>query len=161
MRKGFGVLFCLLIFVLAGRDLRAETRIFWMAQGPMASDFDGNGVVGFTDFLILVNSFNTQSGDETFDPRVDLDGNGRMEIVVPSFDDRLYVYNHDGTPFNPGSAPWPKELGFSDGTIASVSAGDIDGDSDLEIVVVGDDIRVSRCFSQVVDRCADHIGFTK
>ena len=102
MRKGFGIFFCFLIFVLAGRDLRAETRIFWMAQGPMASDFDGNGVVGFTDFLIFVNSFNTQSGDETFDPRVDLDGDGTV-----NFSDFLSFSASFGQRQTAPSAPQP------------------------------------------------------
>lgn len=69
---------------------------------------------------------------------VDLNGDGTMEILVPSFDDKLYIYNHDGTTFNPGGSPWPKVLGFGDGTIASVAVGQVDGDSALEIVVVGD-----------------------
>jgi len=68
---------------------------------------------------------------------VNLDSDNRMEIIVPSFDDKLYIYKHDGTAFN---ANWPKVLGFSDGTIASVAVGNVDGGSDLEIVVLGDDI---------------------
>lgn len=71
---------------------------------------------------------------------VDLNNDQRLEIVVPSFDDKLYVYNHDGTIFQPGaSAVWPKTLGFGDGTIASAATGDVNGDGLKEIVVLGDD----------------------
>lgn len=72
---------------------------------------------------------------------VDLDGDRRLEIIVPSFDDKLYVYAHDGTTFGPG---WPQLLGFGDGTIASVAVGDTDGDGASEIVVAGDNIESRR-----------------
>ncbi len=61
---------------------------------------------------------------------------GRMEIIVPSFDDKLHVYRHDGSLF-PGQ--WPRTLGFGDGTIASVAVGNIDAStSEPEIIAVGD-----------------------
>lgn len=78
----------------------------------------------------------------------DLDGNGRKEILIPSLDDKLYIYNHDGTTFALGSA-WPKTLGFSDGTMASVAVGDIDGVAGPEIVVVGDDAQSVNCTVKV------------
>jgi WD40 repeat protein len=66
---------------------------------------------------------------------IDLDGDGMLEIVVPGLDDKLYVYNHDGTT---RSGSWPVAMGYSDGTMASPAAGDIDGDGAVDIVVVGD-----------------------
>ena len=81
MRKSFCVVVCFLMFVLAGRDLHATgSGVFWMAEGPMAADFDGNGVVGFADFLIFLSSFNAREGDEAFDARVDLDGDGTVHF---------------------------------------------------------------------------------
>ena len=70
---------------------------------------------------------------------VDLDSDGKLEILVPSFDDKLHIYNHDGTTFDPGASPWPLTLGFGAGTMASVAVGDVDGDGSPEIVVAGDD----------------------
>jgi len=58
----------------------------------------------------------------------------RRSIIVPSLDDKLYVYNHDGTQ----RSGFPKTLGFTDGTMAGAAYGDIDGDGAGEIVVVGD-----------------------
>jgi len=67
---------------------------------------------------------------------VDLDGDGRLEIVVPNLDDRLYVYDHAGR----ARTGWPAPLGFGDGSIASAAAGDVDGDGAPELVVAGDDL---------------------
>ena len=72
---------------------------------------------------------------------VDLDGDGRMEIVVVDSSDRLFVYDHTGALYDPTGAlqpGWPQTLGFSDGTLSSPAVGDVDGDSAPEIVVVGD-----------------------
>lgn len=73
---------------------------------------------------------------------VDLDGNGRTEIIYPNHDDFLYVYNHDGTTFSVTvTTPpnWPQPMGYLDGTIASPAVGDIEGTGTKDIVVVGDD----------------------
>lgn len=66
---------------------------------------------------------------------VDLDSDGYQEIIVPAFDDNLYVYRHDGT----SSSSWPVDMGFTDGMVGSAAAGDVDGDGSIEIVIVGDD----------------------
>ena len=39
-------------------------------------DFDGDGTVGFSDFLAFASKFGTQRGDAAFDARFDLDGDG-------------------------------------------------------------------------------------
>ena len=39
-------------------------------------DFDGNGVVDISDFLLFVGKFGSKQGDETYEDRFDLDGNG-------------------------------------------------------------------------------------
>jgi YVTN family beta-propeller protein len=76
MRKRYCVALLFLMLVLAGRDVRAETSVHWMANGPVAADLNGDGIVGFTDFLIFLRSFGTQSGDESHNPQTDFDGNG-------------------------------------------------------------------------------------
>ena len=41
-------------------------------------DFDGNGTVGFSDFISFASKFGTQRGDAAFDARFDLDGDGEI-----------------------------------------------------------------------------------
>ncbi|MCY3871880.1 MAG: hypothetical protein OXG87_20210 [Gemmatimonadetes bacterium] len=46
----------------------------------ISADFDGDGQVGTSDFLLFVEVFGTQSGQENFDPKYDLDNNGTIDI---------------------------------------------------------------------------------
>ena len=59
----------------------------------------------------------------------DLDGDGRSEIVVGSWDGRMYVWNDQGQLF-PG---WPVTVG--DQIISSAALVDLDDDSRLDIIV--------------------------
>ena len=43
-------------------------------------DFDENGVVDISDFLLFVGKFGSKQGDETYEDRFDLDGNGTVDI---------------------------------------------------------------------------------
>ena len=43
-----------------------------------ASDFDGDGTVGFGDFLIFASGFGAGEGDTNYDPRLDLDKDGSV-----------------------------------------------------------------------------------
>lgn len=65
---------------------------------------------------------------------VDLENDGKLEIVVAGFDDKLYVYNHDGTP----RSGFPVTLGFGDGSIASVTSANLLGDGVKKLVILGD-----------------------
>ena len=47
----------------------------------LTGDFDGDGQVGITDFLLFVEVFGTQSGQENFDPKFDLDSDGTVGIT--------------------------------------------------------------------------------
>ena len=55
------------------------------------SDFDGDGAVGFPDFLLFVAQFGLSQNDETYDARFDLDGDGAI-----GFNDFLVFANHFG-----------------------------------------------------------------
>jgi WD40 repeat protein len=59
----------------------------------------------------------------------DLDGDGRLEIVVGSWDARLYLWDDAGQ-LLPG---WPRQVG--DQIISSAALVDLDGDDRLDIVV--------------------------
>ena len=45
-----------------------------------SSDFDGDGIVGFSDFLLFVEYFGTDHTDEIYKARFDLNGNGTIEF---------------------------------------------------------------------------------
>ena len=53
-------------------------------------DFDGNGVVGFLDFLQFINVFRASRGDGTYEAKYDLNGNGVIDF--PDF--LLFVDNY-------------------------------------------------------------------
>ena len=46
------------------------------ARAP--SDFDGDGTVGFSDFVQFAAKFGLSQGDEGYDARYDLDENGTI-----------------------------------------------------------------------------------
>lgn len=92
MRKCYCVALLFLMLVLAGRGVRAETSVHWMANGPVAADFNNDGVVGFTDFLIFLRSFGSQTGDQNHNPQTDFDGNG-----ATNFSDFTSFSTHYGT----------------------------------------------------------------
>jgi YVTN family beta-propeller protein len=45
------------------------------------SDFDSDGLVGFSDFLLFAIAFGTNSTDSEFDSRFDLDGSGAVDFA--------------------------------------------------------------------------------
>ena len=58
--------------------------LFSQNSSPPSSDFNGNGVVDFPDFLLFVTAFGSEVGQERYDAKYDLDGNGEI-----AFDDFL------------------------------------------------------------------------
>ena len=43
-----------------------------------AADIDGDGVVGFSDFITFASSFGKSKDDADFNARIDLDGDGSI-----------------------------------------------------------------------------------
>lgn len=100
------------ILGIAGISARAQTLLGWPRGGSSTAD------------KIQASPLLT-----------DLDGDGKQEIIVPSLDDRLYVYNHDGSV----RTGWPQGLNTGHGTVSSVAAGAVIGTATTETVVVTDD----------------------
>ena len=72
------------------------SSIFAQNSSPPSSDFNGNGVVDFPDFLLFVSAFGSQAGQERYDAKYDLDGNGEI-----AFDDFLLFVDSFGPPQPP------------------------------------------------------------
>ena len=82
MRLRFRVVLCVLMVSTGG--LWAESQVFFVENGPMASDFDGDGAVTFADFLYFANHFNGNAESAGYDPHTDLNEDG-----VTNFSDFL------------------------------------------------------------------------
>ena len=52
--------------------------VTFSATGRAQADFDGDGKVGFGDFLLFATAFGRGQGDAEYDARFDLDGNGSV-----------------------------------------------------------------------------------
>ena len=82
------------IFTDAEGDFRAQLipipRSGSIAPSP---DFDGNGRVGFSDFVMFAKAYGTRSGQANFDSKFDLDGDGRV-----GFSDFVLFANAYGKP---------------------------------------------------------------
>ena len=62
-------------------DVIITTNVISFNANAMTSpDFDSDGTVGISDFLLFVEQFGLSRGDERYDARYDLDGNGRIGI---------------------------------------------------------------------------------
>ncbi len=50
-------------------------------QGALRADFDGDGTVGISDFLLFASHFGSAAGHPNYDARYDLDGDGQISIA--------------------------------------------------------------------------------
>ena len=76
------------------------SSIFAQNSSPPSSDFNGNGVVDFPDFLLFVSAFGSQAGQDRYDAKYDLNGNGEI-----AFDDFLLFVDSFGPPLPPPGDP--------------------------------------------------------
>jgi len=92
----------------------------------------GNSVLEFniTNEFIQSGWPKTTGSDVNSSPALgDIDGDGDIEVVVGSWDKKVYAWHHDGS----AVTGWPKTTGNS--VYSSPALGDIDGDGDIEVVV--------------------------
>ena len=71
--------FCIVFAVITG-CLWVWLPLAHTSQVRPVPDFDGNGVVDISDFLLFVGKFGSKQGDETYEGLFDLDGNGTVDI---------------------------------------------------------------------------------
>ena len=75
-----------------------EVKLVRPGIGVPNLDFDGDGAVGFTDFLLFSSNFGLSEGDAGFEAKYDLDGNGMVGfsdflIFVDSFGKTVQLTN--------------------------------------------------------------------
>ena len=91
------------IFVVSLSGLISLGSLYSQASSPHSAgspDFDGNGTVGFSDFVLLAEAFGSVTGDAGYDARFDLNGNGAVGfgdfvIFASRFGDKVPVYGGD------------------------------------------------------------------
>ncbi len=74
MRKQ--ILFILSTLALLMYPLSLSAQNSTAGDQALTPDFDGDGQVGFPDFLAFVSQFGARQGDERYDARYDLDRDG-------------------------------------------------------------------------------------
>ena len=79
----------------ASQDELTTTREISFNATP-SPDFDGDGTVGFSDFIAFASKFGTQRDDAAFDARFDLDGDGET-----GFSDFIAFASQFGTAVGP------------------------------------------------------------
>lgn len=119
----------------------------WTQTTPAFADLDGDGHLEIVVSGATANVYVLRDDGSDFpgwpqamyafgksSPAIgDLDADGDLEIVVPSESDHIWVYQTDGTQL-PG---WPKSSPQDAPDFGpSVSLGDLDGNSTLEVVLV-------------------------
>jgi YVTN family beta-propeller protein len=57
-----------------------EGPVTLRSEGPLEADFDDDGVVGFSDFLLFARSFSAREGEAAYDARMDLNGDGAIDF---------------------------------------------------------------------------------
>ena len=61
-------------------DVGVNAVVTGVSEESPTADFDGDGTVGISDFLLFATRFGLSRGDAGYDARFDLDGNGSIGI---------------------------------------------------------------------------------
>ena len=109
------------------------------AQTAADADFDGDGTVGFSDFVAFAGKFGTSQGDGRYESKYDLDGDGQV-----GFSDFLALAQFFGQSSIPNEPPVLERIGDQGVPIGvhlsiELAASDPDGD-DLTYRVNGNPV---------------------
>ena len=68
------------LLILATLSIGLLTQPLQARTGSQSGnpDFDGSGIIDFSDFLLFVSKFGARQGDERYETRFDLDGDGEV-----------------------------------------------------------------------------------
>ena len=69
-RSASAMIFAIIFIALLSQPLS-------LAAEP-SPDFDGNGMVGFSDFLLFADAFGSRVGQEKYKAKYDLDSDGKI-----------------------------------------------------------------------------------
>ena len=61
-------------------DVGVDAVVTGVPEASPTADFDGDGIVGISDFLLFATRFGLSRGDARYDARFDLDGDGTIGI---------------------------------------------------------------------------------
>ncbi len=122
--------------LLVGMGIVFAGLAFVYAQTAADADFDGDGKVGFSDFVSFAGKFGTSQGDGRYEAKYDLDGDGQV-----GFGDFVAFAGFFGQSAVPNEAPILERIGDQGvpkgvTLIIELAASDPDGD-DLTYWVSG------------------------
>ena len=100
------------------QDVITTTNVISFNDTP-SPDFDGDGTVGFSDFLAFAGQFGARQGDGQYEARYDLDGDGAI-----SFSDFLLFGSSYGTQVPPSGGGGGGSSGSPDLIVESPSISD-------------------------------------
>jgi hypothetical protein len=115
-------------------DIIVGTGLFWQNTNPGASNYlsyaDGRYVYAFNYQGNNVPGWPVRTGDNNFSsPAVaDLDNDGYFEVAIGSMDQKIYVWNHDG------SVKWATNY-YAVPKLGSPAIADITGDGAMEVII--------------------------
>jgi hypothetical protein len=97
LNKGIAFITALVLLLCVGQ---ASGSMGNQTDVTQSGDLNGDGAVGFADFLIFASLFGARQGDDRYDARADLDGDGAI-----GFGDFLIFAGAFGTSDSGGGAP--------------------------------------------------------
>ena len=103
-----------------------------LAAAP-SPDFDGNGVVDVSDFLLFVNVFGSQRGQEKYEAKYDLDGDG----VIAVSDFLIFIESFGMTVISGGDEEKMGAIYWTDEETEKIQRSNLDGTDVEDIIISG------------------------